>query len=107
MEELKQKLEAFFSLPNWRNRIGPWKDINEKIGELEAAFLKFKESKIDDLRIDEWLFNILDEHDGFKYKSTLSLEELRKRLAGYALACMHDKELAQEAFDIVNRRTNC
>jgi hypothetical protein len=30
-------LTKFFSLPNWRKRIGPWKDVNEALHELEKA----------------------------------------------------------------------
>jgi hypothetical protein len=54
----------------------------------------------DKLRVDGYLFNILDEYDGFKYKSTLSEDECRLIMAQYALDCLHDKKLAEEAFEI-------
>jgi len=54
--------------------------------------------------IDTFLFKILDEYDGFKYKSTLSEEDARHVLAQYALACLHDTKLAQEAMKICEDR---
>jgi hypothetical protein len=59
---------------------------------------------VEGLHIDDFLFNMLDEYDGFKYKSTLSEDQLRIKLAEYAVACMHDTKLAQEAMDILQQQ---
>ena len=40
--ELKTALENFFGLPNWENRIGPWKDLNEAAKGLHTAFQREK-----------------------------------------------------------------
>lgn len=54
------------------------------------------------MKIDKFLFDLLDEYDGFKYKSTLNEDEARLALARYAVACMHDTTLASEAMAICN-----
>lgn len=56
------------------------------------------------MNIDKYLFNMLNEYDGFKFKSTLSEEECRRIMAQYALDCLHDKELAEEAFKICQQK---
>lgn len=56
---------------------------------------------IDGLHIDDFLFNMLDEYDGFKYKSSLTEDQLRVKLAEYAVACLHDTRLSQEAMDVI------
>lgn len=33
-------LKQLFALPNWENRIGPWKDINDAIKQLHAAYTR-------------------------------------------------------------------
>lgn len=50
--------------------------------------------------LDEFVVKILDEYDGFKHKSTLSIDEAKVVMAQYALACLHDSKLAQEAFEV-------
>lgn len=35
-------LKQLFALPNWENRIGPWKDINDAIKQLHAAYTKIQ-----------------------------------------------------------------
>jgi hypothetical protein len=52
------------------------------------------------MSIDDFLFRILNEYDGFKYKSSHKEDYLRKIMAEYALACLHDTKLAQEAMKI-------
>lgn len=37
---LLKSLEVFFSLPNWENRIGPWKDVNEGLKEVFETYKK-------------------------------------------------------------------
>lgn len=55
------------------------------------------------MHIDKFLFDILDEYDGFKHKSTLSEDEARLVMATYAMACLHDTELAKEAAKICEK----
>ncbi len=52
------------------------------------------------MTIDDFMFEMFDEYDGFKFKSTLSEDEIRVVMANYAMACLHDKALAQEAWNI-------
>ena len=40
MNDLYIALEKFFSLPNWENRISPWKDINKAVHNLHEEYLK-------------------------------------------------------------------
>lgn len=56
------------------------------------------------INIDTFLTKILDEYDGFQYKSTLSEEQARYVLAQYAMACQHDTKLAQEAMKVCENR---
>lgn len=56
------------------------------------------------MSIDDYLFKILNEYDGFKHKSTLSEDECRRVMAQYALDCLHDKKLAEEAFEICKQK---
>ena len=68
------------------------------------------------IQLNNYLFRMLNEYDGFKYKSSLSEDELRKTslkedelrkiMAQYAVDCMHDTELAKEAFKILEGSQN-
>ena len=45
-QRLSKILEAcskFFELPNWENRVGPWKAENEALHNLAAVVKKIKE----------------------------------------------------------------
>lgn len=52
------------------------------------------------MKIDKYISEMLNEYDGFKYKSTLTEDQLRLIMARYALDCIHDSELAKEAMEI-------
>lgn len=54
--------------------------------------------------LDDFLWSIMNEYDGFKYKSTLTTEQLRVKMAEYAVACMHDTHLAQEAEEVIRNK---
>jgi hypothetical protein len=54
--------------------------------------------------IENFLVEILDEYDGFKYKSTLTFEEAKLKMAAYAVACAHDSKLLDEAMKICGKR---
>jgi len=78
-----------------------------KCPDCGATFIKAeKMAHVDRLHIDDYMCNILNEYDGFKYKSSLSEDQIRVKLAEYAVACLHDTKLAQEAMDVIQRQGN-
>lgn len=56
------------------------------------------------MTLDDYLFEIVDEYDGFQYKSSLNEDELRLKLAEYACACLGDSKLAEEALKICKEK---
>lgn len=50
--------------------------------------------------IDKWLDEIREKYGFANNMFMLTEEELKQIMATYALACLHDKKIADEAFEI-------